>query len=152
MVIRDHINLTGQNPLIGMDLPEVGPRFPDMTRAYDHGLIGIAERQARKLGIRFNRGVYAGILGPSLETPAETRMLRILGADAVGMSTVTEVIAAVHAGMKVLGLSVISNVNLPDAMKPILLEDIISVANKTGPDLMRLIKRILLEMHERKEE
>ena len=152
MVIRDHINLTGRNPLIGMDLPEIGPRFPDMTRAYDQGLIGIAERGARKLGIGFNRGVYAGILGPSLETPAETRMLRNLGADAVGMSTVMEVIAAVHAGMKVLGLSVISNVNLPDAMRPILLDDIISVANKTGPDLMRLIKRILLEMHERKEE
>jgi purine-nucleoside phosphorylase len=120
-----------------------------MTKAYDEGLIAIAEQEAKKLGIRLNRGIYVGILGPSLETPAETRMLRMLGADAVGMSTVMEVIAAVHAGMRVLGLSVISNVNLPDAMKPILLEEIISAANKAGPDLMSLIKEILLKEIER---
>lgn len=151
MVIKDHINLTGRNPLLGKNLNEIGPRFPDMTRAYDEGLIEIAEREARKLGIRLNRGVYVGILGPSLETPAETRMLRLLGADAVGMSTIMEVIAAIHAGLKVLGLSVISNVNLPDAMKPILLEEIISVANKAGSDLMRLIEKILPKVHQRKE-
>lgn len=150
MVIKDHINLTGRNPLLGKNLDEIGPRFPDMTRVYDEGLIEIAEHEAMKLGIRLNRGIYVGILGPSLETPAETRMLRLLGADAVGMSTIMEVIAAIHAGLKVLGLSVISNVNLPDAMKPILLEEIISAANKAGPDLMRLIERILLEIHYRK--
>jgi purine-nucleoside phosphorylase len=150
MVIKDHINLTGRNPLLGKNLDDIGPRFPDMTKAYDERLIEIAEQEAKELGIRLNRGIYIGILGPSLETPAETRMLRLLGADAVGMSTIMEVIAAVHAGMKVLGLSVISNVNLPDAMKPILLEEIISAANKAGPDLMALIEKILIEIDRRK--
>jgi purine-nucleoside phosphorylase len=150
MIIKDHINLTGQNPLLGRNLDEIGPRFPDMTRAYDKGLMEIAEHEAKKLGIRFNHGIYVGILGPSLETPAETRMLRLLGADAVGMSTVMEVIAAVHAGLRVLGLSVISNVNHPDEMKPILLEEIIAAAKKAGPDLISLIGKILLKIHRKK--
>ncbi len=149
MVIKDHINLTGRNPLLGRNLDEIGPRFPDMARVYDEGLIEIAEHEARKLGIRLHRGIYVGILGPNLETPAETRMLRLLGADAVGMSTIMEVIAAIHAGLRVLGLSVITNVNLPDAMKSILLEEMISVANKVSPNLMHLIEKILLEIHHR---
>lgn len=151
MVIKDHINFTGQDPLIGENLDEIGPRFPDMSRAYDKGLIEMAEGEAKRLGITLNRGVYIGIRGPSLETPAETRMLRLLGGDATGMSTVLEVISAVHAGLRVLGLSVISNVNLPDAMEPILIDDIIENARGAGPDLIKIIKGVLLMLNERTE-
>lgn len=143
MVIKDHINFTGKDPLIGTNLDGLGPRFPDMTSAYDKGLIEAAEEEAKVLGIVLNRGVYIGITGPTLETPAETRMLRALGGDATGMSTVMEVIAAVHAGLSVLGLSVISNVNLPDVMAPILIDDIVKAAEKAGTDLAKLIKGVL---------
>jgi purine-nucleoside phosphorylase len=148
MVMYDHINATGANPLVGVELPMIGPRFPDMSRAYDRALIDIAEAEAARLGICPVRGVYVGILGPSLETPAETRMYRSLGADALGMSTVMEVIAARHAGMRVLGLSMIANVNLPDAMAPILIDDIIAVAAKTGTDLIQLIAAVIGRMEE----
>lgn len=143
MVINDHINFTGKNPLIGINTDEIGPRFPDMTRAYDREFIEMVEEESLSLKIRLNRGVYIGILGPSLETPAETRMLRLLGGDATGMSTIMEVIAAMKVGIRVLGLSVISNVNLPDAMKPILLEDVLSGAKAAGPDLIRLVSNVL---------
>jgi purine-nucleoside phosphorylase len=149
MVIHDHINATGVSPLVGADLEVVGPRFPDMSRAYDRGLIETTEAEAKRLGIRLNRGVYIGILGPSLETPAETRMYRSFGADALGMSTIMEVIAARHAGMRVLGLSMIANVNLPDAMEPILIDDIISTVGKAGPDLLRLIAAVVERMEEK---
>ena len=149
MVIRDQINLTGKDPLIGANLDGLGPRFPDMTSAYDKGLISLAEAEAKAIGIVLNRGVYIGIRGPALETPAETRMLRILGGDATGMSTVIEVIAAVHAGLSVLGLSVISNVNLPDAMAPILIDDIVKAAERAGKDLAILIKGILMRINEK---
>jgi purine-nucleoside phosphorylase len=151
MVIYDHINLTGRNPLVGPNLDSIGRRFPDMTAAYDRGLIEIAQNEARRLGIALVRGVYAGILGPSLETPAETRMFRMLGADSLGMSTVIEVIAAVHAGMRVLGLSLIANVNLPDAMEPILIDDIIETMKKSGPDLIRLIAAVIERIAENQE-
>lgn len=146
MVIKDHINFTGKDPLTGTNLDGLGPRFPDMTSAYDKGLIEAAEVEAKAIGIVLNRGVYIGIKGPSLETPAETRMLRILGGDATGMSTIIEVIAAVHAGLSVLGLSVISNVNLPDAMAPILIDDIVKAAEKAGTDLANLIKGVLMRI------
>jgi len=149
MVIHDHINATGANPLLGIDLDVVGPRFPDMSRAYDRGFIEIAETEAKRLGIRLNRGVYIGILGPSLETPAETRMYRSFGADALGMSTVMEVIAARHAGLRVLGLSIIANVNLPDAMEPILIDDIIATSAKAGKELLKLIAAIIGRMEEK---
>jgi purine-nucleoside phosphorylase len=149
MVIHDHINATGRNPLLGVDLEVVGPRFPDMSRAYDRELIDIAQDEAQRLGIRLNRGVYIGILGPSLETPAETRMYRSFGADALGMSTVVEVIAARHAGMRVLGLSVIANVNLPDAMEPILIDDIIATVGKTGHGLIKLIAAVVQRTEEK---
>ena len=149
MVIHDHINATGANPLVGADLEVVGPRFPDMSRTYDRDLIEITEAEGKRLGIRLNRGVYIGILGPSLETPAETRMYRSFGADALGMSTIMEVIAARHAGMRVLGLSMIANVNLPDAMDPILIDDIISTVGKAGPDLLRLIAAVVERMEEK---
>lgn len=146
MVIKDHINFTGKDPLIGTNLDGLGPRFPDMTSAYDKGLIEAAEAEAKAIGIVLNRGVYIGIKGPSLETPAETRMLRILGGDATGMSTIIEVIAAVHSGLSVLGLSVISNVNLPDAMAPIIIDDILKAAEKAGTDLANLIKGVLMRI------
>ena len=148
MVIHDHINATGANPLVGANLEGLGPRFPDMSRAYDRGLIETTEAEAARLGIRLNRGTYIGILGPSLETPAETRMYRSSGADALGMSTVMEVVAARHAGMRVLGLSMIANVNLPDAMEPILIDDIITTAEKTGHELIRLIAAVIQRMEE----
>lgn len=109
MLITDHLNLTGDSPLRGENDPDVGVRFPDMRDAYDKGLLAIARDVARERGIALAEGVYAAVLGPSYETPAEARMLRVLGADAVGMSTVPEVIAARHAGLRVAGISVISN-------------------------------------------
>jgi purine-nucleoside phosphorylase len=109
MVITDHLNLTGKNPLVGPEEPELGPRFPDMTEAYAHELIQGCETAALGIGLNLRKGVYAGLLGPSYETPAEIRMLRTIGADAVGMSTVLEVVAANHAGMKVLGISCMTN-------------------------------------------
>ncbi len=109
MLIRDHLNLTGASPLTGPNDPEVGPRFPDMSTAYDRKLGSIAEAAGKAAGVALTEGVYAGVSGPAYETPAEVRMLRMLGADAVGMSTVHEVIAAVHAGARVLGISCITN-------------------------------------------
>ena len=110
MGIEDHLNLTGSNCLVGENDAELGPRFVDMTEAYDRDLLTLAERVAREQGFELRRGVYAGLLGPTYETPAEVRMLRTLGADAVGMSTVLEVIAARHMGARVLGMSCITNI------------------------------------------
>ncbi|UVI32330.1 purine-nucleoside phosphorylase [Paenibacillus spongiae] len=109
MLISDHINLTSRNPLIGPNDDELGPRFPDMSEAYSRRLRGIARQTAEKQGFSLREGVYIGVLGPSYETPAEIRMMRTMGADAVGMSTVAEVIAARHSGLEVLGISCISN-------------------------------------------
>lgn len=143
MAISDHINLSGENPLTGPNVAAWGPRFPDMTRAYDPGLIALAEKAARAAGLSIRKGVYAGLKGPSLETPAETRLLRALGADAVGFSTVPEVIAAVHGGMQVFGLSIITNVNDPDHPVPAAVEDIIAVARQAAPDLETLLEGML---------
>ncbi len=143
MVIRDHINLTGENPLVGPNNDRWGPRFPDMTAAYDRSLIQGCRRCADVLGIPLKSGVYAGLKGPSLETPAEIRYLKTIGADAVGFSTVVETIAAVHAGMRVLGLSTITNINDPDRPVPAAVEDIIAVANRTAPTLNRLIRAVV---------
>ena len=148
MLITDHINYTGHDPLIGENLDEIGKRFPDMTRAYDPEYREIAIEEAAKLGIPLQRGVYIGIRGPSLETPAETRLLKLLGGDATGMSTVMEVIAAVHAGLRVLGFSVISNVNRPDCMEPILLEDILETMARTAPHVIQLIQKALTRIQE----
>ncbi|MHC1711771.1 MAG: purine-nucleoside phosphorylase [Solidesulfovibrio sp.] len=142
MRITDHINLTGKNPLTGPN-DEAGPRFPDMSRAYCPRLGEIADKAALSLGIRLERGVYAGVLGPSLETPAETRMLRILGADAVGMSTVTEVIAARHLAMNVLAVSCLTNVNLPDCMAETTLEEVINTAKRAEGELTRLLAAVI---------
>ncbi len=143
MLVTDHINLTGNNPLIGRDLEEFGSSFPDMTSAYDRDLIALAREKAVEAGIFINQGVYAGITGPSLETPAETRFLRMIGCDAVGMSTVNEVIAAVHSGLKVLAIVAITNVNLPDCMRGTSIEEVIANAEKASPSLTRLLTLIV---------
>ncbi|WP_155306327.1 purine-nucleoside phosphorylase [Desulfosarcina widdelii] len=143
MVIRDHINLTGENPLIGPNEKDWGPRFPDMTAAYDKDLMRLCRQSAESLGITLQSGVYAGLKGPSLETPAEIRYLKTIGADAVGFSTVMETIAAVHAGLRVLALSTITNINDPDRPAPAKLEAIIDVAEKNAPALRRLIRSVV---------
>jgi len=143
MLVSDHINLTGNNPLVGRNLEEFGPSFPDMTSAYSKDLISLARQKAVEAGISLNQGVYVGITGPSLETPAETRFLRVIGSDAVGMSTVNEVIAAVHSGLKVLAIVVITNVNLPDCMTGTSIEEVIANAEKASPPLARLFTLIL---------
>jgi purine-nucleoside phosphorylase len=146
MLISDHINLTGQNPLKGDNLDEWGPRFPDMTAPYSRRLINLAQKAAKDLGIKIRKGVYVGVPGPSMETTAETRFLRIIGADAVGMSTIPEVIVAVHAGLEVLGLSVITNVNDPDNYQPAPLEQVIATAKGAEPTLVRLVEEVLRRM------
>ena len=143
MVICDHINLTGENPLVGPNDDRWGPRFPDMTAAYDRGLIQMCRSCGEELGIDLQSGVYAGLKGPSLETPAEIRFLKTIGADAVGFSTVMEAIAAVHAGMRVLALSTITNINDPDQPAPASVEAIIAVANRSAATLNRLIRKVV---------
>ena len=146
MVISDHINLLGQNPLIGPNLDSFGPRFPDMTSAYDRELIGMAEQAAREKKVKLQKGVYVGVIGPSLETPAETRFLRMIGADAVGMSTIPEVIVGVHCGLRILGLSAISNINLPDGMKPATLKEILANAALAGKKMIQIVEGVLRKL------
>jgi purine-nucleoside phosphorylase len=143
MLLTDHINLTGNNPLIGRNLEEFGPRFPDMTSTYDKDLIALAREKAIEEGINLNQGVYVGITGPSLETPAETRFLRMIGADAVGMSTVSESIVGVHCGLKIMAIVVITNINLPDCMKKTSIEEVIATAQQAGPTLSAFLERII---------
>jgi purine-nucleoside phosphorylase len=143
MRITDHLNLTGRNPLAGPNDDRLGPRFPDMSRAYSPLMGAVADACALSLGLRLERGVYAGVLGPSLETPAETRMLRLLGADAVGMSTVSEVIAARHLGLEVLAVSCLTNVNLPDCMAETTLEAVLATAKRAEGDLTRLLAAVI---------
>ncbi len=143
MIIKDHINLTGSNPLIGKNNGSWGIRFPDMSEAYDKNLAALAAKAGSDTGISLKKGVYAGLKGPSLETPAEVRFLKTIGTDAVGFSTVVEVIAAVHANMKVLGLSTITNVNDPDNPVPATVKEIIEVAQSTVFDLEKIISNVV---------
>ncbi|MBU0993760.1 MAG: purine-nucleoside phosphorylase [Proteobacteria bacterium] len=143
MIIEDHINLTGENPLTGPNEDAWGKRFPDMIDAYDKDLIHRVESTAKAEGIAIQKGVYAGLKGPSLETPAEMTFLRTIGADAVGFSTIQEVIAAVHSGFRVLGLSIITNMNDPAKPVPATLEGVIKTAEKAAPYVNRLIDAIL---------
>jgi purine-nucleoside phosphorylase len=147
MIIIDHINLTGMNPLIGPNMEEYRVRFPDMSRAYDPELIDLAKRKASDRNIYLNQGVYVGITGPSLETPAETRFLRMIGADAVGMSTIFEVIVGVQCGLRVMAIVAITNLNLPDNMKKTSIEEVIMAANAAGPTLSSLWESILQDLH-----
>lgn len=146
MLIADHINLLGDNPLIGPNDDKLGPRFPDMSAPYDPALRALTRETARDLRITLREGVYAAVTGPNLETRAEYRMLRGFGADVVGMSTVPEVIVAVHAGMRVLGISIITDQCLPDALEPADIASIIATANAAEPDLTRLIATVLERM------
>jgi purine-nucleoside phosphorylase len=143
MVIEDHINLLGINPLVGINDDRLGPRFPDMCEPYDKKLIDLALEVARKENFIAHKGVYVGVLGPNLETRAEYRFLRGIGADVVGMSTVPEVLVAVHCGMKVLGLSIVTDMALPDALKVAVVEEIIAVANAAEPKLTKIVCGVL---------
>lgn len=144
MVINDHLNFIPDNPLRGPNVDEWGPRFPDCSRVYDADLIDLTISCARKYGIaNVVAGTYVAIPGPSLETPAETRYLRMCGADAVGMSTVPEVIVGVHAGLKILGIAMVSNVNDPDNFQPILIEEILKQAKKCEGEFIRLVLVVL---------
>jgi purine-nucleoside phosphorylase len=143
MIIQDHINLTGRNPLVGPHEPAWGIRFPDMSRAYDPDLIKLALDIGNQLNIPLQTGVYAGLLGPSLETPAEIRFLQTIGASAVGFSTIMEVITAVQAGMKVIGFSTLTNIHDPENPVPATLEEILEVAQKASPALQRLIESLV---------
>jgi purine-nucleoside phosphorylase len=144
MVMRDHLNFLGENPLRGPNVDEWGPRFPDLSEPYDRVLVKAALDSADIRTIKkVVTGTYVCIPGPSLETPAETRWLRDAGGDAVGMSSVPEVIVAIHGGMKVLGLSVIANVNNPNDMRPIILDEIIQTAGAVEPRLEQLIIEII---------
>jgi purine-nucleoside phosphorylase len=143
MLIADHINLLGDNPLVGPNDDRLGPRFPDMSAPYDPGLAALARGVALEQGIVLREGVYVAVQGPNLETRAEYRFLRGIGADVVGMSTVPEVIAAVHGGMKVLGLAVITDACLPDALQPASLERILAAAAAAEPKLTALIRGVL---------
>jgi purine-nucleoside phosphorylase len=145
-IITDHINLTGNNPLRGPNDDSLGPRFPDMHAVYTPGLIELALSTALELGLPVQRGVYAWVTGPSLETAAEYRWVRTIGADLVGMSTVPEVVVARHSGLRVLGFSVVTDMGLPDAMRPVDLPEVIRVAAATEPKLTRLFVALMGRM------
>ncbi|ADB17904.1 purine nucleoside phosphorylase I, inosine and guanosine-specific [Pirellula staleyi DSM 6068] len=143
MLIEDHINLMGANPLIGINDDRLGPRFPDMCHPYEPALIDRALEIARKENIVAHRGVFVAVSGPNLETRAEYRFLRLIGADVVGMSTVPEVIVAVHSNMRVVGFSIITDMCLPDALEPADVQKIIAVANTAQPKLCKLVQGVL---------
>ncbi|MBX3439970.1 MAG: purine-nucleoside phosphorylase, partial [Planctomycetaceae bacterium] len=149
VVIDDHINLMGDNPLIGINDDRLGPRFPDMSAPYDQELGDAALAIARRLDIVAHRGVLVAVAGPNLETRAEYRFLRAIGADIVGMSTVPEVIVAVHAGLRTVGFSIVTDMCLPDALKPAVVEEIIAVANEAEPRLTKLVTGVLEYEHSR---
>jgi purine-nucleoside phosphorylase len=143
VLLSDHINLLGDNPLIGANDDRLGPRFPDMSDPYDAELRALTRALAAELGIRLREGVYVAVPGPNLETRAEYRMLRGMGADVVGMSTVPEVIVASHAGMRTVGISIITDQCLPDALEPADIDRIIDTAKRAEPSLTRLIARLV---------
>jgi purine-nucleoside phosphorylase len=142
MLIEDHINMAGQNPLTGPNVDAWGLRFPDMSRAWSRELLGLAVRAAGRLGLAVERGVYVQVPGPSLETPAETRAYRQLGADAIGMSTVMEAIAARHMGLDILGISCLTNKNDPDDMAEISHEAVLAAAGRAAEDMARLVGEV----------
>ena len=146
MVIEDHINLMGDNPLIGKNDDRLGERFPDMCCPYDRDLIALTQRTALEERIVCHKGVFVAVAGPNLETRAEYRFLRSIGADVVGMSTVPEVIVGVHSRLRNLGLSVITDMCLPDALQPVVLEDILATANAAEKKLRVLVRRVLEQL------
>lgn len=146
MLIKDHINFTGDNPLIGPNMETFGPRFPDMSQAYDPELMQLAEKIAQTKGIQLQKGVYAGISGPNYMTPSELTMLAKLGADAVGMSTVPEVIVANHAGLSVLGISLVTDMAIGEELEPLTHEQVVAVAERSKNKFIDLVKGILQEV------
>ena len=143
MLMVDHINLLGDNPLIGMNEDNLGPRFPDMSEPYDLELIKVAEEVALENKIKIQKGVYVAVPGPNLETKAEYRFLRTIGADVVGMSTIPENIVANHMGIKVLGISIVTDECFPDSLKPVNVEEIISTAMKAEPKMTLIMKEVV---------
>jgi len=146
MLIRDHINMLGDNPLMGPNDEELGPRFPDMSEPYSERLMDIAKNVALENNLQMHQGVYIALSGPMLETKAEYRFLRLIGADVVGMSTVPEVISAVHMGMEVLGISAITDECFPDALKPVNIEEILEAAAIAEPKMTRVIVHVLKKL------
>ncbi len=143
MLIDDHVNLMGMNPLVGPNDDSLGPRFPDMCAPYDRELLRTAEEVARAEGIAVRRGVFAAMTGPCLETRAEYRFLRTIGADAIGMSTVPEVIVGVHGGFRILGVSIVTDLCIPETLQPVRIDEIIATANAAEPRLARLFRGVL---------
>jgi len=143
MIMIDHINMLGDNPLIGKNEEELGPRFPDMSEPYSNELIELAEKIALENKVKVQKGVYIAVPGPNLETKAEYRFLRATGADVVGMSTIPENIVANHMGMKVLGMSIVTDECFPDALKPVNVEEIISTAMKAEPKMTLIMKELI---------
>ncbi|REL38934.1 purine-nucleoside phosphorylase [Rhodohalobacter sp. SW132] len=146
MLIRDHINMLGDNPLMGPNDDDLGPRFPDMSEPYSERLIDIAKNVALESNLQMHQGVYVALSGPMLETKSEYRFLRLIGADVVGMSTVPEVIAAIHMGMEVLGISAITDECFPDALKPVNMEEILEAAAIAEPKMTRVIVNVLKKL------
>ncbi|TNF27181.1 MAG: purine-nucleoside phosphorylase [Bacteroidetes bacterium] len=146
MILTDHINLFPTNPLMGRNYPELGPRFPDMSEAYDRSLIAKAKEIAAKNGIKVQEGVYAGLSGPCLETPAEYMYVRNIGADTVGMSTVPEVIAARHGGMRCFAVSIITDLGVPGKIVKVTHEDVINVASKAEPKMTLIMKELIASL------
>lgn len=146
MLIKDQLNLSGYNPLIGRNLEEFGPRFPDLSNAYDKELREIVKKASKDIGIKLQEGVYACMSGPSYESPAEIRMLRILGADAVGMSTAPEVIVASHSGIKVIGISCTTNMAAGILEQPLSHEEVVETSSKVRETFIRLMRRIIKEI------
>ncbi len=143
VLLKDHINLFPENPLRGKNLDELGPRFPDMFEPYSSSMRERALKIASEKGITCKEGVYAGVTGPNLETPAEYKYLEIIGADMVGMSTIPEVIVALHMGLNILAMSVITDLCYPEALKPVVIEEIFAAAGKAEPNMTLLIKEFL---------
>lgn len=146
MVLNDHINLFPGNPLIGKNLDELGPRFPDMSDVYDEEMIALAKKIADEEGIKVSFGVYAGLTGPTLETPAEYKMIRVLGADAVGMSTVPEVIVARHMEIPCFAVSIITDLGVPGKIKKVSVQDVIEVASRQEPKMTKIIKELIAQI------
>lgn len=143
MILNDHINLFPGNPLIGKNIDDLGPRFPDMSDAYDLDMIAIAEKVAAENNIRVAKGIYAGLTGPTLETPAEYKMINILGADAVGMSTVPEIIVARHMEIPCFAVSIITDLGVEGKIQKVSVQDVIEVANRQEPKMTKIIKELI---------
>lgn len=146
MIIDDHINLQTANPLVGPNMAQFGPRFPDMSRPYNAELIARAEKVAKDNNYRVHKGVYVAVTGPNLETRAEYRFLRMIGADVVGMSTVPEVIVANHMGLPVCAISVITDLCDPDHLEPVTIEEVVAIANEAEPRLTHVLREVILSL------